>query len=59
MRIDALFRLRVDELSDRGHTPGLDRKVARIPRRAGAVDDVAVADDEVIRLGPGAQGEEE
>ena len=51
--IDDLLRGRAVQPPDRGDVAVLDREVAGIPRSAGAVDDVPVADEEVVlrRLG--------
>ena len=48
---DALGAPRWGDLADGGNSSVLNPDVAGIPGRASAVDDVAVADDEVVRLG--------
>ena len=45
------------QVADGGDLAGADGDIAGVPRRAGAVDDVAVADHHVVRVGGG--GEEE
>ena len=49
------------EIADRRDPPVADADVARVPGRAGAVDDVAVVEDEVERGvgGEGGDGQEE
>ncbi len=48
--IDHAFGGCVGELPDGGDPAGLNRDVTRIPGRPRAVDDVAIADDEVVVL---------
>ena len=45
--VDGSIALRIAEISDGRDLAGANPHVARIPRRSGAIDDVAVGDDDV------------
>ena len=63
VRVDGALGLRRAEKADGGDAAVANADIARVPGRAGAVNDVAVADDEVVRGGcglgaGGCEGEE-
>jgi phage FluMu protein gp41 len=51
VRIDGALGWRAGQISDRHVLAVTDSDIARIPRRAAAINDVAVDDDEVKRRG--------
>src|SRR5262249_53044229 len=57
VRVNGALGRRGAEKPDGGNTPVANADVAGIPGRAGAVDDVAVADDDVVGDLSGAGGE--
>ena len=57
-RVDGALRRGVRQPSDRRDPPGANPDVGRIPGRAGAVDDVPVADHDVERLGSESAGKD-
>ena len=60
VRVNRPLGLRRAEKADGGDVPVADADIARVPGRAGAVNDVAVADDDVARgrCGLGVEGGE-
>src|SRR5689334_10310274 len=57
VRVNGAFGLRRAQKADGGNFAVANADVARVPGRAGTVNDVAVADDQVEGGGRGAGGE--
>ena len=57
-RVDSAFCGRSREMADGRDLPAADADIGGVPRRSGAVDDVAVVNDQAVRLHGGGKEEE-
>ena len=57
VRVDGALGGHAFQVSDGGNFASADGDIARVPGRAGAVDDVAVADDYVVGIRGGGEKE--